>query len=233
MLAQTPGKIFLADQRGLVETSNFRRYSTFNFGSFAHEYKQPLGHLLAVNEDTLAGGYTLMLPVKETAHIVLLPLTGAVEVLLPNGSTLAVEVETIQVLTLPAGSRLRLHNPFPHDLISLLHLWVRADATAGPATWPAAAFSTEGLANRLAPLLPAGAPLPFKVYLGRFEGRREAEYVVPPGRLLFAFVLAGAFEAEGRLLHEKDGLALWNAATAVEIEALSQDAVLLALEVAA
>lgn len=31
------------------------------------------------------------------------------------------------------------------------------------------------------------------------------------GRLFFGFVLAGAFEAAGRLLHEKHGLARWDA----------------------
>jgi hypothetical protein len=39
--------------------------------------------------------------------------------------------------------------------------------------------------------------------------------------------LAGAFEAEGRLLHEKDGRAPWDAPAPVEIEALSNNALLL------
>jgi hypothetical protein len=42
-------------------------------------------------------------------------------------------------------------------------------------------------------------------------------------------VLAGAFEAEGRLLHAKDGLALWDARAPLEIEALSDNALLLVL----
>ncbi|WP_165699302.1 pirin family protein [Hymenobacter jejuensis] len=45
----------------------------------------------------------------------------------------------------------------------------------------------------------------------------------------FAFVVAGAFEVEGRLLHERDGLALWDVQE-VELEALSNDALVLVLE---
>lgn len=45
-------------------------------------------------------------------------------------------------------------------------------------------------------------------------------------------VLAGAFEVEGRLLHAHDGLALWDTAT-VELEALSPDALVLVVELAA
>ena len=232
MPALTPGKIFLSDQRGLVETSDFRRYSTFSFGTFQHAHKQPLGRLLALNEELLAGGASLTLPVAEAAHVVLLPIMGVVEVLLPGGDMLPVGAEEIQVLTLPAGSALRLHNPFPEDLISLLHIWLRAGEASAAVVGPAATFSAEVLANQLAPLLPTGASQPFTVSLGRFAGRHEAGYAVPPGRLFFAFVLAGAFEAEGRLLHEKDALALWDAPAPVEIEALSNDALLLVLEVA-
>ncbi|QKG56152.1 hypothetical protein GKZ68_05535 [Hymenobacter sp. BRD128] len=228
----TPGKIFLADQRGLVETSEFRRYCTFSFGLFQHAHKQPLGALLALNEELLAGGATVALPVAEAAHVLLLPITGVVEVLLPSGDPLPVETEQLQVLTLPAGSALRLQNPFPHDIIRILHVWLRAAEASAVAIGPLAAFSAGTLANRLALLLPASPTLPVTVSLGRFAGRHEVEYVVPPGRLFFAFVLAGAFEAEGRLLHESDGLALWDAPAPVELEALSNDALLLVLAVA-
>ncbi len=232
MSTPTPGKIFLADQRGLVETADFRRFSTFSFGSFQHAHKQPLGRLRALNEETLAGGGTLTLPVPEATHLVLLPITGAVALRLPGGATLLVEVEEIQVVTLPAGSTVELSNPYPDELITLLHIWLQAEPTDAVLLAPSGAFSFASLANQLVPLLPPGLARPFTVSLGRFAGRHEAACAVPPGQLLFAFVLAGAFEAAGRLLHEKDGLALWDAPAPIEIEALSNDALLLVLTVA-
>ncbi len=228
----TPGKIFLADERGLVETSDFRQFSTFHFGSFQHPHKQPLGRLRALNEELLAGGATLALPVAEATHVVLLPITGTVEALPPSGPAIVVEVEEMQVLTLPAGSTLHLHNPYPEDVIRLLHIWIRADAALPPSGTVKNTFSFAGLANQLLPLLTAVPALPFGVSLGRFAGRSEVAWAVPAGRLFFAFVLAGAFEVEGRLVHEKDGLALWNAAASIDIEALSNEALLLVLEVA-
>jgi redox-sensitive bicupin YhaK (pirin superfamily) len=44
------------------------------------------------------------------------------------------------------------------------------------------------------------------------------------------YVIEGAFEVQYRLLHARDGLALWEAER-VEWEALSNDAILLVLEV--
>lgn len=232
MPTPTPGKIFLADERGVLETKAFRRFCTFSFGAFQHAHKQPLGILRALNDELLAGGATVALPVAEATHLVLLPVTGVVEVALPSGELLPVETGQIRVLTLPAGSELRLQNPFPHDTIRLLHVWLRAGQASVAAAWLAAAFGPAALANRLASLLPPGADLPFSVQLGRFAGRCEATYALAPGRLFFAFVLAGAFEAEGRLLHAGDGLALWDAPAPIELEALSNDALLLVLEVA-
>jgi hypothetical protein len=43
------------------------------------------------------------------------------------------------------------------------------------------------------------------------------------------FVLNGAFEAKGCLLHERDGLALWDT-NEIEMEALSNDAMMLVIE---
>jgi len=42
--------------------------------------------------------------------------------------------------------------------------------------------------------------------------------------------LEGAFEVEGRLLHARDGLALWETEK-VELEALSNDAIILVMEI--
>ena len=42
-------------------------------------------------------------------------------------------------------------------------------------------------------------------------------------------MIAGAFEAEGRLLYERDGLALFDT-NKIEMEALSNDAMMLLIE---
>ena len=44
------------------------------------------------------------------------------------------------------------------------------------------------------------------------------------------FVIHGAFEVENRLLESRDGLAIWNT-DRIELEALSNEAILLLLEI--
>lgn len=239
MIKQVPGKIYLADQRGVLETSQFRRQSTFSFGAFQQAHKEPFGRLYGLNEETLAGGHEVEFAVAEDAYVVLLPITGAVAFSTGGGQG-TVEVEELLTLPVPAGTRLQLRNPFADELISFLHVWVRATAPLTPAT-PAvglkAVFDEQLLENQLSELVgahsqsqPTIAPnLPFSLSLGRFMGRHETVYRVAPGNSLFAFIIAGAFELEGRLLHEKDGVALWDV-TELELEALSNHALVLVVE---
>ena len=69
-----------------------------------------------------------------------------------------------------------------------------------------------------------------KYLLGKFLGREEITYQLSQnGRSAFVFVVEGAFEVQYRLLEVRDGLAIWNLPK-VEIEALSNDAIILLIE---
>ena len=71
--------------------------------------------------------------------------------------------------------------------------------------------------------------MPSFISIGKFSGRGETIYKSSSGKCCFLFVIAGAFEAEGRLLHERDGLALFDT-NEIEMEALSNDAMMLLIE---
>ncbi len=245
MRQQVPGKIYLADQRGTVESSAFRRQSTFSFGAFQSEHKEAFGRLYGLNEETLAGGHTVEFLVSQDSYIVLLPITGGVEFSTSVGASGTAEAEQVVNLAVPAGTTLRLRNPFAkEEVVSVLHLWLQAPPLPTPAVALTTVFGSllaehEGELLELRSFAPVAgqAPaftraLPFALSLGCFMGRQEAVYKVQaPGNTLFAFVIGGAFELEGRLLHEKDGVALWEV-TEIELEALSNHALVLLLELA-
>ncbi|GAB3584771.1 pirin family protein [Hymenobacter daeguensis] len=230
MIPQTPGKIFLAAERGLTESDRFRRYSTFNFGPWAHAHKGPFGRLYGLNEETLAGNHTLHFTVAEASHVLIMPLAGAVELGCAGMPATTIGVEETLLLTLPAGSVLQVGNPFATELVGFLHIWLLADAPVSAVTAQQAPFRFADSPSALMPLFLAAPGRPLAASIGQFAGRREAIYrPSSPAASVYAFVLAGAFEVEGRLMHEKDGLALWDTAE-FELEALSNDAVVLVLE---
>ena len=69
------------------------------------------------------------------------------------------------------------------------------------------------------------------VSIGKITGRQEAVYKLQNKQNnLFVFVIEGVFEVHGRLLHARDALGLWDIFEDIELEALSNDAIVLIIE---
>lgn len=219
-------KMFLADDRGIHQTAKFQSRHTFSFGSYQHEHKKPFGNMYVLNDDVLDGGCSVRMLIEERSWIILLPVIGAVaykdsvqrESLLAAGQ--------VQVLLMNKGDHMEITNPFAEDLVNFLQVWIKAGDSSNEAADP---FAYDVNANMNSMRTIHEAPS-FIISIGKFEGRGETVYQTKNGSSpVFLFVLEGVFEAEGRLLHARDGLALQNI-FAVEMEALSNDALMLLIE---
>ena len=237
MVPQSKGKMFLSDERGCSELEWFRSCHTFNFGKYRHEHKTPFGALYVLNEDTLAEGARISMEVETDSAIVLIPVVGTIAWKAGPVHEGMVEAGQAQVLQAPAGVSVQIANPYEDTPVKYLQLWIKTNggpATAGSRLFP---FDLEASPNKL---VEAFGPLwdilsathtGFAGAIGKFAGREETVYKMKnPANGLFAFVLQGAFEVQYRLLHAGDGLGLWDLPE-IELEALSNDAIILLLEV--
>lgn len=236
-MKQSPGKIYLSEERGLCQTGQHSRYSTFNFGSFYNQHKEAFGSLYVFNEEMLAGGQSITLRVEAASYVILLPIIGGVNFFDLQGNVSGVDVKEILISYLPKNRLFRIDNPYPSDAITFLQIWIKAHEPSETAVSWLYRYSFESLEHQLFEIAPSksageiGPAFPFSVTLGRFAGREEVRYTLKnKACAFFAFVIGGAFEAAGRLLHEKDGLALWDTEE-VELEALSNNALVVVLEV--
>ena len=233
MISRAKAKIFLADERGLSETQWSASRYTFNFGKFANEHKQPFGDLYAVNDEVLDAGRSLQLFLKEYSYVILLPVMGAIGYKNTSGNDNLVAAGQVAIIMADKGEMIEITNPFEEGLVNFLLVCIKTDsvrATKG------ASFSTYNVNKCLNGLLKISPPslntssLSFSVSIGKFEGRGETVYHTKNSKNgIFLFVIEGAFETEGRLLHARDSLALWGTQTA-EIEALSNDAIIVVME---
>lgn len=225
------GKIFLNEQRGCLTTTGSVSYCTFNFGSFYHVHKAAFGTLTVFNDEVLAEAAWMDLVVEENGYIVLLPVTGGLVYQDKDNVQYDVEIGQVFVTTVKAGDAFTVVNLHKNDAINFLQ--IRIAAVINKPVSVIKGFEFPELKNTMVALTPSveiAGVLPFNMHIGRFDGRGEAVYKMKdPTRNFFCFVLAGAFEVQGRLMHIGDGLALWKIET-VEIEALSNDAVLLMIE---
>lgn len=233
MIMLSQAKIFLAEERGMNETRSFRSFQTFNFGKYFNEYKNPVGDIYLLNDDILDGDRSISMLLEEDSIVILLPVVGAIRYTdsLNNSSLLA--AGQVQLISLAEGSSFSVSNPFKEDLVNFIQVWIRAEHRP-PLSNPF--INTYDVNERIdtlsiiSNLATNDQPLPFALSIGKFNGRGETIYQPQTENVaVFIFVLEGAFEVEGRLLHARDGLALWKTDT-IEMEALSNDAILFIIE---
>lgn len=226
MTTQAKGKIFLSDERGCTQTEWFRSYNTFNFGKYRHEHKQAFGNLYVLNDDTLAGGHSIKLTVEESTLILLLPIIGAIVYEDNNGNTGIVNSGEMQMLYMDANSTVNLSNPYENGLVNFLQLWIKHPFTPGN-TNRLLHFDLKDRNKLISVTGKTKAQQHPAVAIGKFIGRHEAAYKTSNQNSVFVFVIQGVFEVQGRLLHARDGLALWNEPNEIELEALSNDAIVM------
>ncbi|TCC93353.1 hypothetical protein EZ428_00860 [Pedobacter frigiditerrae] len=225
MKSVSKGKIFLADQRGLKETNKIKRYSTFNFEGFKTPDKTSVGKLYMLNDEMLAGYQKTCFEVDRDSYIIILPITGAVNYLDDSENETDVDVEEAVIVYVEQGANITLSNPFESNIVN--YLCIGIDAQEPMENNPQFSSFDLSIKNKLHKI--NVIEVPFILNIGRFDGRKEVNYNLNKSAKLFAFVITGAFEVDGRLLHEKDGLALWNTEE-IELEALSNNAVILVIE---
>lgn len=234
MISRSKAKIYLADERGHQETDWFRSCHTFNFGAYFNVNKHPPGDLYVLNDDTLDGGRSLRMLVEERSFVILVPVMGAIAYKEARSKEQLVAAGQALTLVQDKGVEFEIRNPFEEGLINFLQIWIRA-GEAIPPSGPClrTCEDVNRHLNELLSLSPdenESVPHFYSVSIGKFSGRGETVYARKYGSTgIFLFVIEGAFEVEGRLLHARDGLALLTGDTA-EIEALSQNALMLVVE---
>ncbi|MCJ8211989.1 hypothetical protein MUY27_19885 [Mucilaginibacter sp. RS28] len=220
-----PGKYYTADQRGLLQSNVLQQHCVFNYGNYYHEEREARGLLTAFNDCTLAAGKKAMIGGNKASRIILIPVTGSL--MFQNGGqgTVMVEVGQILIDDLTEGGYFELSNPYADHWINFFQIEIdRSGNSIGPAVL---AFDLDRQPGSLIHVTDEHPDTP-EIFIGRFNGRQEAIHYMKGKNNSFACVVSGAFELQGRLLHQRDCLALWDEQE-IEMEALSNNAVILFL----
>lgn len=232
MRPEPKAKIFLSEERGCQEADWFRSYSTFIFGKYCNEHKQAFNDLYVLNDDTIAGGNSMNFEVEENTYVLLLPIAGSVVTRVNEHHKPITSAGELQVFYLRKGSSIEFSNYYKHELINFIQLWIKTeDVLVQPEQLYE--FDLDSNKNKLTKIMAStGSKIKsHEISIGMFDGRSEAVYELQnKENNLFVFVIEGVFEVQGRLLHARDGLGLWQGHHTVEMEALCNNAIILLLE---
>lgn len=226
MSAQPAAQLYRADFRGCQESEIFRRLSTFNFDGYFDPARAPFGRLEAFNDETLGAGRTLLRNLERESLVLILPLVGSVIFKDHAGHETEIGTEEIGIFYGSKADAYQLENPYEKDLINFLQIWIYPTQDVTPA-FHKAAFSLQHR-NQLDTVVNLAG---IQGAMGLFDGRQSGTYTLQnPEKGLFAFVLAGAFEFDEKLLEARDAVAITGVQT-VDFESLSENALLLLMEV--
>ncbi|MEJ8841176.1 hypothetical protein WG954_02200 [Lacibacter sp. H375] len=229
MIVQLQAKIFLADEHGLVETTSFRNRTLFNYGNQYNEHRESFERFYLLNDYTLDGGASVQVNFSEDSFVLLLPVVGAVQYRNGKQKEQLVIAGQSMMLLKKAGEGIELTNVFEEELVNVLVLAFKTDDDQLPSGF-IYSYDVNEKPDDLVQAVSKRYELPAILFVGKFSGRAETVYQTEHSSAnVFVFVLEGAFEVEGRLLHARDGLAIWQT-TSVEMEALSNDALIMILE---
>lgn len=216
MQHQSSATIFLADYYPVFRTEGGRSIDVL---------REPAGleRLTSIKDETLAAG-------KSTAYhsvdsLVLIPIVGTVIAAINETET---EIACGELLIVNAGTPLKVYNPYTDHLVNYLLLSIN-NSNRQEAGIAKKVFDLDSAKNELVEVF---CKEEIKISLGKLEMRREAIYYSDRHqRSNLCFVVQGSFEIEGRLLHERDALAVWNT-DLLDIESLGKESILLLIDLA-
>lgn len=227
MIAQIPAQIYKSEARGFFNSDKFNCFATFNYEQYQDLSRSAFGSLQILNEVILAPQERVSRFINSNTNVIILPLFGGVEYKDNLGNAEFLRVEQIRVLSADDDVTVELFNPYENENVSYLEINFEMGKQYFKNYFQqyVVDFSKR---NKLNPLFEIERGLG---KIGVFEGRRKGKYALKnKNNGVFVFVVNGAFEVEDRLLEAKDGLSLSKIA-AVEWEALSENAILLVMEV--
>ena len=214
-MPETEARIFLASRRRGLENAFSRQFQTLPGGE--------AGTLQKISDDTLRAGLSLPARAESDCTAVLVPYIGDVHLTDTSGTSRLLEEGRVHAWSVKEGDAYEIKNPYEDDAVNFFQITFAGFPSLPVQTRPVV---MDERPNELLPIYSGEN----RVLIGKFDGRAEGTYRLQKASSgTFAFVIEGAFEVQNRLLEKGDGLSLGNLGE-VEFEALSQNAVLLLID---
>lgn len=218
-------QILKADIRNRNENHLYRCLSTFNFGNYNDDSRKPFGLLEVFNDETLAPNHSTDFLINRKQSVFLIPLVGEISVTI-NGMENFIKPEETFFFSSNIDYTLEIKNISKQNLANYLQIRFENVSCAGESYLKNKFdFSNK---NRMIPVFKNNNT---SCFIGNYNGRSSENYTLKNKENgIFTFVIHGAFELQNRLLESGDGLSLKGFEN-IEFEALSENAILLFIEV--
>jgi quercetin 2,3-dioxygenase len=227
-----------SDSRGFADHGWLRSFHTFSFAGYHNPERVHFGVLRVLNDDTVAGGGGFGKHPHDNMEIISIPLEGDLEHKDSMGNTGVIRLGDIQVMSAGTGVFHSEYNKNSDKPAKFLQIWMFPNKRNVQPRYDQITLDLNDRKNKLQQILsPDPSDAGVWVYqeawfhLGTFDKGKELKYQVKnTGNGVYAFVIRGKFNVEGKDLDERDGLGITNAQT-VSIKSESDESEILLMDV--
>jgi len=231
-------KIRRAKERGHANHGWLNTYHTFSFAGYYDPERVHFGALRVINDDYIAPGMGFGTHPHDNMEIITIPLEGDLEHRDSMGNTSVIYHGDVQVMSAGTGIQHSEYNANKSKGLKLFQIWVFPNKTNVTPRYQQISLNVSDRRNRLQQILSPNADdegvwihQNAWFHLGEFDKDFATEYNLQDnGNGVYALVVKGSIEIDGKVLTERDGLGITETGR-IFIKALSQDAELLLMEV--
>lgn len=206
-----------AQSRGHAFLGWLDSYHSFSFGQFHDSKRMHFGVLRVLNDDTVSGGRGFGFHPHDNMEIISIPLEGDLEHKDSMGSNTVIRSGDVQVMSAGTGIVHSEYNKNKDAPVKFLQIWIMPSK---PNVKPRYQQITLGpiVVNELTQIV---SPLPESagvwvhqdawIHWGNFNKNVSTSYQLKkPGNGVYVFILKGALEVNGKVLHPRDAYGMWD-----------------------
>lgn len=227
-----------ADSRGHANHGWLDSHHTFSFANYYNPERMHFGVLRVLNDDVVSAGMGFGTHPHDNMEIISIPLEGDLEHRDSMGNVATIRHGDIQVMSAGTGIQHSEYNKNADKTVKFLQIWVFPNKRNVEPRYDQITLNLEDRHNRLQQILSPNKEdegvwihQDAWFYLGRFDKNAQQNYSLKKNdNGVYAFVLNGSFSINGIEVQQRDGLGIWNTSE-LQLEALSQDAEILLMEV--
>lgn len=227
-----------ANTRGHANHGWLNTYHTFSFAGYYDPERVHFGALRVINDDYIAPGMGFGTHPHDNMEIITIPLEGDLEHRDSMGNTSVIYHGDVQVMSAGTGIQHSEFNANKSEGLKLFQIWVFPNKKNVTPRYQQISLDIADRRNRLQQILSPNTDddgvwihQNAWFHLGEFDNGVAIDYSLKAsGNGVYALVVKGRFEIDGKELDNRDGLGIYDTEK-ISIKALSQDAEILLMEV--
>jgi redox-sensitive bicupin YhaK (pirin superfamily) len=227
-----------SDSRGHANHGWLNAHHTFSFANYYDPQRMHFGVLRVLNDDLIDGGEGFGAHPHDNMEIITIPLAGAIAHKDSMGNSAQITAGEIQVMSAGTGVSHSEFNALKDVTLNLLQIWLFPNKKNVTPRYDQMPLNVEARHNNFQQILSPNADdegvwihQDAWFSLGEFDEGFETEYQIKrAGNGVYAFVIKGTVEIDGKTLETRDGLGIWDAGK-INFKALTADAEVLLMDV--